>query len=112
MKKEVKLVDGSTIQPMPSQIGSKRKSLISKEKDGSDHMSFKVGVIGAGIDIKETFESDVIHYMVKGKAHIQWNGREMELTDGMAIYIPSGIEIRYRAEEETDVISIWSPAIN
>ena len=111
MKKEIKIVDGNKMEPMPSQIGSRRKVIISKEKDGSEKMSFKVGIIGAGIDIRESFESDVVHYMLKGKATIEWDGKEIEFTDGMAIYMPAGSEIRYRAEEETDVISVWSPAL-
>ena len=112
MKKEVRVVDGNKMVATISKVGSRRKVLISRAKDGSENISFKVGIVAAGIDIKESFESDTVHYMLKGKATIEWGGNEIEFTDGMAIYMPAGSEIRYRAEEETDVISVWSPAID
>jgi len=111
MKKEIKIVDGNKMEAIVSKVGSRRKVLISKAKDGSKNMSFKVGIVASGIDIRESFESDTVHYMLKGKAIIEWDGNEIEFTDGMAIYMPAGSEIRYRAEEETDVISVWSPAL-
>ena len=111
MKKEVKVVDSNKMEPIIGKTGSRLKRIITKEREGSDKITFSVSTIAGGIDIKELFQSDAVHYMVEGKSTIEWDGNKVELTDGMAIYIPAGTEIRYRAEKDHKVISVWSPAI-
>lgn len=110
MKKEIKVVDSNKMEPEITKTGSRIKRLITKAKDGSDKITFSIGIIAGGIDVVESFESDAIYYMVEGKCTIEWDGNSAELSDGMVIYIPAGTEVRYRAEKDHKLISIFSPA--
>jgi len=110
MKKEIKIIDSNKMDPEITKTGSRIKRLITKTKDGSEKITFSVGIIAGGIDVRESFESDVVYYILEGRCVIEWDGNSAELTDGMVIYIPSGIEIRYRAEKDHKLISVFSPA--
>jgi quercetin dioxygenase-like cupin family protein len=110
MGKEVKIVDSNTMEPETTKTGSRIKRLITKAKDGSDKITFSIGIIAGGIDVIESFESDAVYYMIEGKSTIEWSGKSTELSDGMAIYIPAGTEMRYRAEKDHKLISVFSPA--
>jgi mannose-6-phosphate isomerase-like protein (cupin superfamily) len=110
MEKEVKVVDSNTMEPETTKTGSRIKRLITKAKDGSDNITFSIGIIAGGIDIIESFESDAVYYMIEGKSTIEWDSNSAELTEGVVIYIPARTEIRYRAEKDHKLISIFSPA--
>ena len=110
VKKEVRLVDSNKMEPEITEKGSKIKRVITKTRDGSNNITFSISIIAGGIDILESFESDAVYFMLEGKSTIEWNGKSGELRDGMAIYIPKGTEIRYRADEDHKLISIFSPA--
>jgi mannose-6-phosphate isomerase-like protein (cupin superfamily) len=107
MGKEVKVVDATKI----SHDVGKRPNVITKGREGSDKITFKVGTLNGGIDVVESFPSDAVHYMLKGKASIEWEGNQVELTEGMAIFIPAGTKFRYRAEKDHKLLSAYSPAI-
>ena len=110
MKKEVKVVDSNTMESEITKTGSRIKRLITKKKDGSDKITFSIGIIAGGIDVLESFESDTVYYMLEGKCTIEWEGNSVELSDGMVIYIPSGTKVRYRAAKDHKLISVFSPA--
>jgi mannose-6-phosphate isomerase-like protein (cupin superfamily) len=110
MEKRVKVVNSNTMEAETTKTGSRIKRLITKAKDGSDKITFSIGIIAGGIDVIESFESDTVYYMIEGKSIIEWDGNSVELTDGIAIYIPAGTKIRYRAGKDHKLISVFSPA--
>ena len=110
MKKEIKIVDANLMKGELRKTGSRVKRVITKSKEGSDKITFSIFDVAPGVDLREVSDSDVIKYLLEGKCTIEWNGKNIELTPGMAIFIPAGTETRYQGESEHKIITIASPA--
>ena len=110
MQKEIKVVDTNLMEGELRPTGSRVKRVITKKKDGSANIELSLFDVVPGVNLKEKNDFDVIKYVLEGKCIIECNGEKIELTQGIAIYIPAGVETIYRSESEHRIITIVSPA--
>jgi mannose-6-phosphate isomerase-like protein (cupin superfamily) len=86
------------------------KRIITKQRDDSDRMSFHHVVIKAGWEHPVSYdEEDEIIYFLDGKATISWDGKEVEVSAGSCVYVPSGCEYRYQGKEDATMVCVFSP---
>jgi hypothetical protein len=54
LQKEIVVVDSNKMEPEITKTGSRIKRLITKARDGSDKITFSLGIIAGGIDVIES----------------------------------------------------------
>ncbi len=109
MAKGIKLVDLKKMTPARLETRL-RYDVITKEKDGSEHMSFHVTVADPGRSGKTKYEIDEVVYILEGKLTLSWDGKTIDILPGMIAFIPAGQEFSFRyGDTPTKGISVFSP---
>jgi len=86
------------------------KRIITKVRNGSEKMSFHHTFIKKGWEhVISNGEMDEIIYFSDGRPEISWDGKEVEVSSGSCVYIPSGCEYEYQALGDATMICVFSP---
>ena len=104
--RNVKEIEGKILYD--GSIVSKR--LINKQRDNSENMSFHYSNIKSGWKHEvSNDDQDEIMFFLQGKAKLSWDGKEVEVSKGDCIYIPSGCKLFYDSQGDAVVIAVLSP---
>ncbi|MFC2063363.1 cupin domain-containing protein [Chloroflexota bacterium] len=113
MNKRVQIVWPDQVETMYRQE-YESKRLITKKRQGSDRMSLSYLTMEAGAKPGKAMyqENDEIMYIIDGSATISWEGGEVEIRPGTAIFVPAGAEYEYKViEKRTQLLCILAPPI-
>ena len=108
-------ISAETVEPyIPSgHSGTLNRRLIAKETAGAENFELILGELkpGGGAHRHSHRRSEHGYYILEGKCRIEVGGEKQEVSQGMAVFVPRGIEHELTVLQPLKLLVFYSPPL-